>query len=477
MTSCHPLSWVEGADPDAPAVVDDVSAYSYGELCNRARRLAYRLEAAHGRANHLLIPAERSADFVCLLVASWYSGNVPVPVDPGLPPEALEELGARCGRWATVRAGEVDDQTGTPPLDVRDASLPALILFTSGTSGIPKGVPVSLGNLAHSANVIGEYLGYREHASAAVVLPLHYSYALLSQVLCMFRVGGRSRIFASFRNPLKFTEAVNREGLATFCGVPSTFQALLTLNKLSAMEMPDVRVVCSAGAAFDRGLLPEIKKIFPGATFYDNYGMTEATPRVTFIREDDPRFSEPTCGRPIAGMEIRILAERGLGEVPEGEVGIVAVKGPNVFQGYLHDPQATKRAFTEDGFLLSGDLGYMSGEYLFVCGRRDEVFNVGGEKVSPLEIERVLLQHPSVVACAVASMEDERRGTIPVAYVVLSEAASRRTLKEFLADHLPATKVPWRYFEATTLPTTPNGKLQRRRLAPDATDYVRGELA
>src|SRR5690606_9634118 len=149
---------------------------------------------------------------------------------------------------------------------------------------------------------------------------------------------------------------------------------------------------------------------------------------------------------------------------------------PNVFSGYLNDPEATAMAFTADGFLLSGDLGYLDDGYLFVSGRRDEVFNVGGEKVSPIEIERVLLEHCAVEACAVSSFEDKRRGTVPVAYAVLKGTPTKQDLMSFLRARLPATKVPWRIFEVCKLPMTSNGKVQRRKLAPEHCEYVTREL-
>lgn len=476
MSVRHPLSWLERSDPQNRAVGDDHAMLGYGALCDRARRVAGSLAREHGSGRYLLLPAERSVDFVTALVAAWYSGNVPVPVDPEAPDELVRALGERCGPWARVAPVDVASLAAGEPVDQRDLNLPALVLFTSGTSGTPKGVPVSLTNLSHSAAAISKYLGYAAHPSAAVVLPLHYSYALLSQLLCMFYVGGYARIIAGFRNPLEFAKTVESEGLETFCGVPTTYQTLLTLRRLTPVTLPGVRVLCSAGAAFERDRLPAVKEIFPGARFFDNYGMTEATPRVTFIREDDPRFGEPTCGRAIEGASIRIFAESDLRELPDGDTGIIGVKGPNVFSGYLNDADATARAFTDGGYLLSGDVGYLDAGYLFVRGRRDEVFNVGGEKVSPVEIEQALLAHCAVESCAVAGFEDRRRGTVPVAYLVLRGPASKAELSEFLSRRLPAGKVPWRYFEASRLPMTANGKLQRRRLAPDDPDYVTREI-
>src|SRR5690606_17671739 len=291
-------SWVERARPSAPAIADDGERRTYGELLARSLAQARALRRVHGAGRFLLIPAERSVRFVRTLLAASISGNVPVPIDAQAPERVVQEIARRCGD--SVRL-DLDAQTeeGEGRLPERDPALPELVIFTSGTSGTPKGVPMSAENLTHSARAITGYLDYAANPSAAVVLPLHYSYALLTQVLYMFYVGGTVRLFDNFRNPIKLARAVEAEGLLTFCGVPSTYHSLCTLHRLTPLSMPSVRVLCSAGAAMDRQLLPTVKEIFPNARFFDNYGMTEATPRISYIRDDDPRFAEPTCGTPI----------------------------------------------------------------------------------------------------------------------------------------------------------------------------------
>jgi len=474
--SAHILDSLHRAPDAAPAVGDDAATLSYGELRHQAMRLAGGLHTAFGSGRYLLLPARRDVDFVRCLCAVSYSGNIPVPVDPDAPAPALEALRLGCADDAVLLS---DQSMPSPadPIDLRDADIAALVLFTSGTSGEPKGVVMSHANLRHSTRAISAYLDYAQNASAALVLPLHYSYALLSQLLCMLSVGGFTRIFASFRNPLKFAETVNELDLATFCGVPSTYQALCMLRRMAPFEMPRVRILCSAGAAMDRSLLAEIRELFPAARFFDNYGMTEATPRATFIEDSDPRFDEATCGRPIEGLELRVLDEQDLRPLPDGETGVVALRGPNIFAGYLNDAAATAAAFSPDGFLLSGDLGYLNDGYLYVRGRRDEVFNVGGEKVSPLEIEHALNEHPAIDACGVAGIEDGARGRVATAFLRLASPVRRVELAGFLADRLPPSRMPVRYYAVDALPLTGNGKLQRARLLPDNPDLGARDLA
>lgn len=468
-------SWVERADPSAAAVADDGERLSYGELLARSRAQARALRRTHGAGRFVLIPAERSVRFVRTLLAASISGNVPVPIDAQAPERAVQEIARRCGD--SVRLGlDAQPEEGEGPLPERDPALPELVIFTSGTSGTPKGVPMSAENLTHSARAVTGYLDYAGNPSAAVVLPLHYSYALLTQVLYMFYVGGTVRLFDNFRNPIKLANVVEAEGLRTFCGVPSTYHSLCALHRLTPLSMPSVRVLCSAGAAMDRQLLPTVKEIFPNARFFDNYGMTEATPRISYIRDDDPRFAEPTCGRPIDGLEVFVVDEQDLSAKAEGEEGILAIRGPSIVKGYLNDPESTRRAFRPDGAVLSGDIARISGGYIYLLGRRDEMLKVGGEKVSPLEIERALAEHDDVIASAVGGIDDPQRGQIPAAYVELKRPVDRQTLTEFLRARLAPVKVPVRYFEVRSFPLTPNGKLQRALLSPSDREHVIREI-
>ncbi|MEO1036279.1 MAG: class I adenylate-forming enzyme family protein [Pseudomonadota bacterium] len=469
-------SWLRRANRDAPAVIDDTEAVSYGELLQRSGALAAALNARFGRDTYLLIRAEKTLAFVATLIAVSRSGNIPVPVDPDAPDKLIVDIAERCGGATLVDPAELSAAAeDVADIDVSDADT-ALVLFTSGTSGTPKGVPVSWQNLEHSVATVSGYLGYAEHRSAAVVLPLHYSYALLTQLFCMLFVGGVVRLFGSFRNPIKFAKAVEQQSIATFCGVPTTYKALIAIHRLSSLSMPSMRVLCSAGAAMDRTMMAEIGEMFPNAAFFDNYGMTEATPRISYIRSDDPKFREPTCGRAIAGLEVRVMDPDTHEALPDGQQGLVAVRGPNVFAGYLNDPRSTRAAFTADGFLLSGDSGCIRDGYIYLAGRADEIFNVGGEKVAPLEIERAFAEHPAVVASAVSKIEDANRGTQAVAYVELSDEVRREELIQFLRDWLPPAKIPTFYYQVSSWPLTPNGKLQRSRLAPDG-DNVVSEIA
>jgi acyl-CoA synthetase (AMP-forming)/AMP-acid ligase II len=466
-----------GSAPDRIAVSDATEAVTYRELCEQARAVAGLLTCRHPEPGFVLVKAAPTVRFVATLLGVMYSGGTPVPVDPQLPAPALDFIRTKSAAIDVVEPVELAALERVAPLDRRNADVPALVMFTSGTSGFPKGVVISNANLLASCRAMAAYLEYERFPSAAVALPLHYSYALLSQVLCQLLVGGRVHLFTDLRNPLKFARTVEANGLQTFCGVPSTFHGLMRFHALSPIRMPSVRVLCSAGAAMDLTAFTAVKEIFPNATLFNNYGMTEAAPRIAFCRDDDPRFGEATCGRPMAGVEAKIVDPATHDEVPDGVRGVLVVRGANITSGYLNDPEQTTRAFTRDGFLISGDVAYRDRGYLFICGRLDDMFNCGGEKVVPLEIERVLNRMPGVEMSAVAGVPDAQRGMVPAAFVKLAAAGlTRAALIEQLARELPMSKIPQRFLEVRSFPMTTSGKLQRRRLSPEDAEFVVREI-
>ena len=468
------IDTVGAGDRARVAVADGNSFLTYEDLCSQARRHAGAIHARHGVGRCIIVRATSSVAFVRTLLAIMWSGNVPVPVDPLLPASALEYIRKKS------QAADVTDPLGLPEphlseINLYDPARPALVVFTSGTSGFPKGVVVSDANLSHSCRTIAAYLEYAAYPSAAVSLPLFYSYALISQVLAQLSIGGRVRLFDDLRNPLKFAAAVEEEQLQTFCGVPSTFQSLALFAKLRPVAMPSIRIVCSAGAAMDARLMDSVRAIFPNARFFNNYGMTEASPRIAFIRDDDPRFAEATCGRPIAGVDVKVIDPDTEQATPDGTPGMLVVSGPNITSGYLNDPEKTERAFTRDGYLKSGDMAYLDRGCIFILGRYDDVFNCGGEKIAPLEIERALNCCPGIEASAVTGLADQQRGLVPVAFVKAAESVKRPQVIQHLSQHLTQSKIPLRFYRVSAFPMTANGKLQRNRLAVDAS-YVLGEL-
>lgn len=472
------LAQLDVVDAGLTALQDDHEAWTYGELRSHGAAVGAALRQRHGGDRYVVVLMRPGVRAVGVLLGVMHGGSTPVPVDPDLPPSALEYITAKSGAPVVVDPASTTLWEGAPGVaqGPGDPARPALVLFTSGTTGYPKGVIVSQANLAHSCATICDYLDYHRWRSAAVVLPLHYSYGLVSQVLCQLSIGGRVVIHPSMRNPIKVARRIRELGLETFCGVPSTYQALATVHAMSPIPMPSVRVICSAGAALDTARIAPMRQIFPAAVLFNNYGMTEAAPRIAYIRDDDPRFGEPTCGRPMQGVEVKVINRETGAALPDGEAGMLVVRGPNITSGYLNDPELTDAAFTPDGFLISGDMARLRDGYIYIEGRYDDVFNVGGEKVSPLEVERALSLHPAVEQVAVRGVPDPQRGHVPVAFLLLRKPVSRKDLLAAASQRLTPVRLPARFLEVTSFPMTANGKVQRRLLSADDPERVLREI-
>jgi acyl-coenzyme A synthetase/AMP-(fatty) acid ligase len=467
---------IEAAAGSAPALADEERELDYRELRSEVRRIATAIREEYGVGHHLMLRVPMLAESVLTLLGISYSGNIPVPIDPMAPDDVVEYMRSKCGSPAPLAPMAPTAYLHRDEMERAIVADTAAVLFTSGTSGFPKGVLISQKNLTSACEAISEYLAYAEYRSAAVVMPLHYSYALLSQVFCMLKVGGFVRLFANFRNPFKFAKVVEEKALHTFCGVPSTYVGLVMTHRMKKLHIPSVRILCSAGAAMDRARYAEVKEIFPNATFFNNYGMTEAAPRISWISDRDPRFHEPTCGRPMRGVEVKVVDPKTHAPVSDGDFGVLVLRGPNVTCGYIGDPERTEEAFTEDGYLISGDIAALQDGYIALRGRADDLFNVAGEKVAPLEVERVLDACPGIAESIVVGVADETYGAVPIAFAKLDGELSWGDMQQFLKGRLPQIKWPRRLYEVRSLPRTPNGKLQRRGLSADATDIVVREV-
>lgn len=487
-----PLSLCEllfEGSPNKDCIADGKTSLTYGQLRDQIQFFSHQIPSTD-RLNRdaVFIDSTSSVDFIAALFAASEAGWVPIPIDPSTTYSSIDKIANQCSisrriKIKTDKTIQIDELPThshlAPEQSFRPSDL-SLGMLTSGTSGWPKIVCLSTSNLVHSFNAISNYLDYRSQSSAAVVLPLHYSYALLSQVLCMLNIGGRIRLFspAETRNPIKLARAIDTDALETFCGVPATYQAFRTIYRMKPFSMPKVKLICSAGAAMDRSMYGEMKSMFPSASVVNNYGMTEAAPRISYIRDDDEDFFEPTCGRPIPGVDVCVLDPESHKRVEDGQLGVLAVKGGNITSGYLNAVEETSKAFSRDGWLISGDGAYISNGLIYLQGRLDDLFNVCGEKVSPSEIERALMNHPRITRAAVRGFNDDQRGMVPVAFVELGdlEPISRKdiliTIRPFLSD----IKIPSRIFQVSSFPATKNGKIKRRNLSMKDDERIIREL-
>lgn len=349
-----------------------------------------------------------------------------------------------------------------PALDPQD---PACILYTSGTTGAPKGVVLSHANLAANTESIVEYLALSQDDSIVTILPFYYSYG--SSVLhTHLRVGGCLILEKNFMYPHMVVETLAATHATGFAGVPSTYALLLSRVKLEDFDLSAVRYLTQAGGAMSPALTQRLRAALPRADLVVMYGQTEATARLTWLPPAMLDTKLGSVGIAISGVNLEVRGENGL-QLPRGEAGDIWAQGANVMLGYWRKPAATAEVLRE-GWLKTGDMGRMDGDgYLYIVGRRSDMIKAGAHRVHPQDIEDVIAELPDVQETAVVGIDDEMLGQTIKAFVVPNGAATLTPMQvqAHCRARLANYKVPKSVEFVTTLPRTASGKIRRAELS------------
>lgn len=346
-----------------------------------------------------------------------------------------------------------------------EAADPALVLHTSGTTARPKIVPLTAGNLAASARHIAATLALSPADVCLNVMPLFHIHGLVAAVLSSLAAGAGVCCTPGF-NAFKFGEWLQQVRPTWYTAVPTMHQAILMRMRArpEAARAAGLRFVRSSSASLPPQVMAELEEVF-GAPVVEAYGMTEAAHQMA-SNPLPPRPRKPGAVGLAAGPEVAILDEGGT-VLPRGAVGEVAIRGPNVTPGYDNNPAANASAFT-NGWFRTGDQGRFDEEgYLFLTGRLKEQINRGGEKISPLEVDVVLLDHPGVAQAVTFAIPHEVLGEEVGAVVVPrpGERVTEQEVRDFAAARLAAFKVPRRVLVMDDVPKGATGKVQRIGLA------------
>lgn len=330
----------------------------------------------------------------------------------------------------------------------------ALVLFTSGSTGEARAVQLSAAGIQANTEAVVESLRFRDAKKQFLFLPLSFSFGLLGQLLPALAAGVATHFLEGFAEGREILE--RGEGAGMWSAVPSQWEIALGLTE----KAHNVTHVVSAGDSLSLRLRERLRAHFPRAVIFNNYGLTEASPRVLSISSEHPRFFEHrTAGSPVKGIRIKAG--------PDGEL---LVAGPQVMLGYLGAAEASREKLA-GGWLHTGDLAEISdGQLVELLGRNDELLKIGGERISPLEIDAALAQVPGVQEGAVFANQDAVYGVSLSAFLVLAPAeASGEISKDWLLEHLKArisaNKIPSEFYIVDALPKTPSGKLIRASLA------------
>ncbi len=497
-TIAEDLSFAAERDPDRPAVIANDREVRYGELDELARGFAAALRRRGvGRGDRVALVLPNEVDAVAAIHGSWRAGAALVPLNPTIKAERLDYVLADtepalivCDREraevvcdAAARAGGVpvvsdprelaggSGQVPAPPL----ATDLAALLYTSGSTGGPKGVMLTHGNLTFVTGSIVSYLEMTAHDRVLCMMQLSFGYGL-SQLLACARVGATLALEAGIAFPGRVVQALERHRITGLPGVPTIFQVLTSLRGIADRELPHLRFLTNAGASMPTATVEAVRRTFPQARLYLMYGLTECI-RASYLPPAELDARPTSSGIPIPGTDAWVQGADGR-VAAVGEVGELMVRGPHVMQGYWRDPERTAERLRPgrwpwEPVLATGDLFRRDADgYLHWVGRTDDLIKCRGEKVYPREVEEILHAADGVREAAVVGVPDRLLGQAVHAHVAPSEGRQldEPALRRLCAEHLEDHKVPQRVFVHDVLPRNARGKIDRQALIAAAAE-------
>jgi acyl-CoA synthetase (AMP-forming)/AMP-acid ligase II len=378
-------------------------------------------------------------------------------LDGEIPAESFEEFLSAC---------ETDPDVAPSPATIPaslDGSSEASVIFTSGTTGFPKGVVLNHGNFCFVVSAVIDYLELGRDDRYALMLPLFHTYGK-TVLLTSFAVGATVVLMEDFQKLPAFLSMLVDNRCTVLSLVPYHVHVLLKWGNLSGLDLSSLRAVTSSANKLPPSAVEKLLQAVPGVRIFSMYGLTESTTRATYVPPELLADKRESCGRPLNGVELKIAGEDGT-TLPAGEIGEVLLRGPNVMQGYLDDPELTAKTLV-DGWLVTGDLGRVDEDgFLYLEGRISEIIKCAGERIGPAEIEEVLNQHPGIAEAAAVASPDPVMGEIVHAFVVpREESLEEGELRAYCTKYLSHHKIPRRYTFVDEIPKTPTGKVKKHLL-------------
>ncbi len=474
-------------DPQRVAIKLDTNELTYGALQAGAARVAGWLrELGVEPGDRVALTIPNLPQFPVIYYGILWSGAVVVPMNPLLKSRevafTLSDSGAKViFAWEgmmdeaakgaadvgieliTVGAGFAGELARFEPVPMveRQSNDTAVILYTSGTTGTPKGAELTHANLMRNTEICISLCGATSDDVVFGGLPLFHSFGQTVGLNMIIKAGGTLTLLPRFE-PDAAIQVLKRDRVTLMQGVPTMYVALLAAAAAGA-EIPRLRLACSGGASLPVEVLRGFEAAF-GCILLEGYGLSETSPVASFNHADRERKAG-SVGQPIAGVEFRLI-DAEWNDVPDGEVGEIAIKGHNVMKGYLNRPEETA-AVMNDGWLRTGDLARRDFEgYYFIVDRAKDMIIRGGFNVYPREVEEVLYEHPAVAMAAVVGVPHPTLGEEVAAAITLKPGASatEEELREFVRQRVAAYKYPRTVWIAETLPTGPTGKLLKREI-------------
>jgi long-chain acyl-CoA synthetase len=353
-----------------------------------------------------------------------------------------------------------------PVRDVADrtAEDTAVILYTSGTTGKPKGAELTHANLYRNSAGVSQKLGEMSEDDVLLgALPLFHSFGQTCTMNSAVSVGATVTMLPRF-DPDKALEIIDRDKVTIFQGVPTMYNAMLHSASCDNADCSSLRTCMSGGAAMPAELMRAFEERF-GCIILEGYGLSETSPVASFNHPDKER-KPGSIGTPIEGVEMQVWDDDG-NEVAQGEVGEIVIRGHNIMKGYWNRDDANKEAITEEGWFRTGDMAKVDEDgYFFIVDRKKDLIIRGGYNVYPREIEEVLYEHPAIQEAAVVGVPHDELGEEVGAAVVLKEGESveAEELKSYVKEQVAAYKYPRRIWFVDELPKGPTGKILKREI-------------
>ena len=486
--------------PGKTAIVAGERRVSYAALAADAARVARALRAGGvGRGERVVVFQENSPETIAALFGVLQAGAVFSVVNPGTKLDKLAYILNNCAARALVTepklAAVATDAakmapslvtTITAPLpredesenkiDIGEAGIDldlAMIVYTSGSTGFPKGVTMTHQNVVAASASIMSYLESRAEDVVLSVLPLAFDYGLYQALMCV-RAGATLVLEKSFTYPAVLLDRLRRERVTGLPLVPTIAAVLLQMKDLAPGLFPDLRYITNTAAALPPAHIARLQELFPATRLFSMYGLTECK-RCTYLPPEELARRPGSVGIAIPGTEAYVVDDSGA-RLPPGAVGELVIRGAHVMKGYWGDPEATARALRPgphpwEKVLYTGDLFRADEQgFLYFVGRKDDIIKSRGEKVSPKEIENVLYELAGVREAAVIGVPDPLLGMAIKAVLALEPGTSysEREVIRHCAKRLEDFMVPKLVEFRVALPKSENGKISRSRVAAGA---------
>ncbi|XP_034699987.1 4-coumarate--CoA ligase 2-like [Vitis riparia] len=491
-----------------PCVIDGATGdiYTYADVELTARRVGaglHKMGIKQGEVIMLLL--QNCTEFVFAFLGASYIGATSTTANPFYMPAEIEKqakaskcrliITQACYSEKAMSFAEENDVKvmciDTPPegclhfselTNADEADLPTVKInpddvvalpYSSGTTGLPKGVMLThrgqVTSVAQQVDGDNPNLYFHSEDVILCVLPLFHVYSLNSVLLCALRVGAAILIMQKFEI-IKLLELINKYKVTIAPFVPPIVLAIAKSPVVDEYDLSSIRTVMSGAAPMGKELEDTVRAKLPNAKLGQGYGMTEAGPVLAMclaFAKEPFEIKSGSCGTVVRNAQMKILDPDTGVSLPRNQPGEICIRGHQIMKGYLNDPESTERTIDKEGWLHTGDIGYIDDDdELFIVDRLKELIKYKGFQVAPAELEAMLIAHPNVSDAAVVSMKDEAAGEVPVAFIVRSNGSkiTEDEIKQYISKQVVFYKRIYRVFFVETIPKAPSGKILRKDL-------------